>query len=51
MVTGKSRAARTTRSSAPKWASGLYKRETPGLPDKIEALVEEAKDSVEGRIW
>ncbi len=34
-----------------KRASGLYKSQVPGWPNKIEALVKEAKDSLEGRLW
>ncbi len=34
-----------------KRATGLYKSQIPGWPDKIEALVKEAKDSLEGRVW
>ena len=32
-------------------AVGIYRSQGPGWPDEVEALVEEAKDSVEGRVW
>lgn len=38
-------------SAVLKRAAGLSKRETPGWPEKIETLLEEAKDSAEGRVW
>ncbi len=34
-----------------KRAAGLYKSQVPGWSDKIEALVKEAKNSLEGRVW
>lgn len=32
-------------------AASLYKRQEPGWPGKVEALVEEAKDSLAGKVW
>jgi hypothetical protein len=32
-------------------ASGIFSVRPPGWPDKVEALLEEAKDSLEGRVW
>ncbi len=34
-----------------KTAGATYRRQTPGWSDKIEALLEEAKDSLAGRVW
>jgi tRNA A-37 threonylcarbamoyl transferase component Bud32 len=32
-------------------ASGQLRKQLPGWPDKVEALLEEAKDSLSGKVW
>ena len=32
-------------------AFGLLRHQSPGWPDKVEAMVEEARDSLAGKVW